>query len=149
MLSVRESATKQGANIRVRTADGTESAANAFIRTAAGLQRFFSKFAVTASPTGVSGFKNSAGDTPITTNPAAVTVGGAAGALTYLWERTDDGVHPWTIDNPNDSSTTFTTSVSRTTIQEADFKCTVTDAGGHSAEVAVSASAENFYGGLL
>jgi hypothetical protein len=142
--------TKKTANLRVRTAGGTKLAENAYLRTAAGLKSLFSKFAVSVDKPVVYAARNSAGSTPVTTPEVAALVDGATGAAAYTWSRADGGAHPWTIDSPNSATTTFTTSVARASIEAAAFKCTVTDAGGHSADTPnVSAQAENLYGGTL
>lgn len=145
-------------SVMIRTAAGLKDAADlvlgtdaqeAWIRTPDGLKLFFSSFGVTVSPaSGVVVKGNSATTTTLTTKEVSAIAAGTVGAVTYAWSQVDgDAI---TIDDPSSASTTFSGAVGPGATLDGHFKCTVTDAGGHSADTpAVSVSLLNLYGGTM
>lgn len=84
---------------------------------------------VTASPDSVSGF----GTGTVSTGISSVTVVGGVAPFTYSWSYVDGdtGILPF---NPSGSATAFyRNGVSDTDSFSANYICTVTDAGGVSA----------------
>lgn len=125
---------------------GTD-AVEAWIRTPDGLRQFFGSFSAFASPSAVSGVKNSAGSIPITTRSTTVSVSGAVGAITYAWTQVSGD--PMTITNPSDAATAFSASAAPGDSLAAEFNCHISDEGGHSTDIPVSATINNLYGGTL
>lgn len=148
-LALRQSTgTKQVANVRVLTGSGLEDAFQASARTAIALKRFFSSFVVSVSETVIMAGFNSGGSSSITSQPVGAIVSGAVGAVTYLWTQT--GGDAMTITDPASAETAFEASVSPGSPKVGTFKCTVSDAGGHSADTPiVTVTLRNIYGGLL
>jgi hypothetical protein len=119
--------------------------ASGAVRTATGLKSFFASMTAAAAPTSHTGFGNSSSPVDISTAAASVTITGGVAPFEYLWERSDANPGDWAIVNDEAAATAFTAeAVDPGTTAEAEFKCTVTDATGATAETNVIArSARN------
>jgi hypothetical protein len=120
----------------------------AYVRTAAGLKAFFASMAASAGAN-VNGYGNSSSSVDVTTGTVTCTVTGGVAPFTYLWtEVSSDGT--WNILSATSASTAFeAVSVSPSNSVHGEFKCTVTDANGVTAETGnVAARAVNLGGGL-
>lgn len=142
----QSSGTTQVADLHARTGAGLVDAKQAFVRTVDGLKQFFGQFALSHSGD-VGVVVNGSGTVYATTQPVTVKVEGAVGAITYAWTKLTGGA--WTINNPAGAETTFSIGVAPGVKETGTFRCTVTDAAGHSGTVEVTATASNLYGGFV
>lgn len=100
-----------------------------------------------AAPDAVTGYGNSGSAADILTANSFCNVEGGVAPLTYLWEEVSaTGV--WNITDADGSFTSFEAeAVDPLDTRTAQFKCTVTDANGETAETnTVTASAINLGG---
>ena len=133
----------------VLTAGGLKNVKEMLVRTATGVKKFFSTLAVTLSSYEIAVARNSAGTVGLTSFPVIATPVGGQAPFTYLWSRVAPDAHAWSINNGTTASATFSTTAAAGASWVAQFKCTVTDAAGNSADsdvVEVTAS-NNYFGG--
>lgn len=105
---------------------------------------------VSASPSSVSGFANSASNgasVTATTNATTASVANGAGPFTYAWAYVSGDNA--TINSPSSASTTFSRTAPATspaTVRTGTFRVTVTDTGNNNlaktADVTVSTTHE-------
>lgn len=91
--------------------------------------------AVEVTPTSVAGSTVGTG-TATTTEPAVGVGSGGTAPYTYAWTLlTHSAVTPPTANTPSAASTTFTqTGIAPQTVEEATWKCTVTDSLANTAD---------------
>jgi hypothetical protein len=149
-LAVHQSdVTKTTAKLHVRKAATLKTASRAWIRDGGVLKQFFAVLTVILSSYSVIGRGNSAATVPVTSAPVTAAVTGGVGTLNHVWTRTAADAQPWTINNPNSDTTTFTTNCAQNQSFTATFIDTVTDAAGQvlaSSPVTVNC-ANIYYGG--
>ena len=78
------------------------------------------------------------GDGSLTTNSVTVTPSGGVGAYTYLWTKTSGDTIA--VTSSTSATTTFSGAVVFGDVLGAEYKCTVTDSIGSTAEISVSVS---------
>lgn len=138
--------TRTVAAMHVRVGGTTRAVARAWLRDNGALKQFFASMdsqsggstnspsGITVSPTGATGFANSAGTTMARSNTVTVTVTGGVAPYTFAWTYVSGDVV--TCNAPTAAATTFSATLSASESRYAEWKCRVTDAAGVVADSA-------------
>lgn len=138
-LAVHDAAAKSAAGLHIHSAGASKAAERAWIRTGGVTTQFYSSLAsggadpgVSVHPTFADGTVSSSSSRTVTSREVSVTVGGGVGPYTYAWSSVSGD--PMTATDPSSDTTAFTASVSPGAVLAAEWKCTVTDAAGKTAD---------------
>lgn len=114
------------------------------------LRAIWSALTASASPNTATGYAYSGGDArDVMTTFVTASPNGGTAPFTYAWARTDGGGGSWSITNASGATTAFICEgLAADGSLEAEFRCTVTDANGSSAQTSpVAAAAYNVISG--
>lgn len=93
------------------------------------------KSVITLSVSPPNAYGSSFGAGPVVTNFVTATPSGGIGAYTYLWTKTSGGIIA--ANSGSSATTAFSGTVALGEAIEAEFKCTVTDSTGSTANVSI------------
>lgn len=101
-------------------------------------------FTAQAAPDYVEGLDSSYKPVIVSTSTTSVVVAGASPPVYYTWVQLSSSGGPWTIDQPNNATTSFRIRANPDTTVTGTFKCTAQNSLGQTVETnVVTASVTN------
>lgn len=107
-------------------------------------QSFTPPISLSMVPASAAGSRNVAAIVVVTTNSVTATVAGGVGPYSYIWAQI--GGPAATIYSPTNATTNFGMALGPGDSEQGQFRCTVTDANGLTAQATVTATFTNTSG---